>query len=58
MVAWGDPKVFQAGAPAGSRPLRGRQEGRVQRARSILGRAEGLGSWGEFMTSGFQLVAA
>lgn len=30
----------------------------MQKARSILGRAEGLGSWGEFMTSSFQLVAA
>lgn len=57
-MGWGDAKVFQAGAPTGSRPWRGRQEGRAQRALSILARVEGLGSQDKFMATGSQLVAA
>lgn len=36
-MGWGDPMVVQVGAPAGSRPLRGRRAGRVQSACSVLG---------------------
>lgn len=36
-MGWGDPVVVQVGAPAGSRPLRGRRAGQVQSACSVLG---------------------
>lgn len=50
---------FQAGAPTGSWPLSGRQEGRVQRVCSVQdGGGKALGSWGELLASGSQLVAA